>query len=136
VNNGGYLTLFCVDVRFIGEMNSVIYMTDGTIRIEKVKIDRQFWVYPLIDVNATASGSGATIEFLSSNMTNCTHLYDRTETPCKSGIIFFTNTSTQKLNMTILSSSFLSNLFCLSNLCYTRGSGFHFHGENSTSGIN
>jgi hypothetical protein len=66
VNEGGCLTLFCVDVRFIGQINSVIYMTDGTICIEKVKINRQFWVCPLIHVIAAVSESGATIEFLSS----------------------------------------------------------------------
>jgi hypothetical protein len=135
VSNTGYLILFCVDVRFVGEMNSVIYMTDGTIRIEKVKIKKQYWVNPLIDVNATASGSGATVEFLSSNITNCAYLYNRIQ-PYKSGIIFFTNTSTQKLNMTILSSSFLNNLFYLSNNSSAHGSAFHFHRQNSTSGIN
>jgi hypothetical protein len=69
VNSIVCLTLFCVDVRFIGEMNSVIYVTDGTIHIEKVKINKQSWVYPLIDVNSTASGSGAAVELLSINVT-------------------------------------------------------------------
>jgi hypothetical protein len=136
VNNSGYLTLFCVDIRFIGEMNSVIYMTDGTICIEKVKINKQSWVYPLINVNSTVSESPATIEFLSSNISNCVYFYNETTSPYKSGIIFFTNTSTQKLNMTILLSSFLNNLFYFSSSSSACGSGFHFHGQNSTSGIN
>jgi hypothetical protein len=134
--NKGYLTLFCVDVRFIGEMNSVIYMTEGTIHIEKVKINKQYWVCPLIDVNATFLSSGVTVEFLSSNITNCMYWYYETEIPYRSSIIFFTNTSRQKLNMTILSSSFLNNFFYLSGITYARGSGFHFYGQNSTSGIN
>jgi hypothetical protein len=144
VSSTGYLTLFGVDIRFIGEMNSVIYMTDGTVHIEKVKINKQSWVYPLIDVNATISGSRATVEFLSSNITNCIYIYWYNENEInlqlesfKSGIIFFTDTSTQKLNMTILSSSFLNNLFYFSsNNYYDCGSGFHFHGQNLTSGIN
>jgi hypothetical protein len=136
VNNSGYLTLFCVDVIFIGEMNSMIYMTGGTINIEKVKINKQCWVYPLIDVNATVLGSGATIEFLSSNITNCVYLYNGTTSPYKSAIIFSTNTSTQKLNLTVISSSFLNNFFYISSNPYACGSGFHFHGQNSTSGIN
>jgi hypothetical protein len=131
VNNSGCLTLFYVDIGFNGEMNSVIYMTDGIIRIEKVRINKQSWVYPLIEANATLLVSGATIEFLSSNITNCVY-----NSGYKSAIIFFTNTSTQKLNMTILSSSFLSNAFNLSSNSYARGSGFHFHGQNSASGIN
>jgi hypothetical protein len=41
-----------------------IFITDGTICIEKVKINRQSWVYPLIDVDATMLWSGATVEEL------------------------------------------------------------------------
>jgi hypothetical protein len=137
VNNSGYLTLFCVDMRFIGEMNSVIYMTEGTICIEKVKINKQYWVYPLIDINTAMSEFSETIvEFLSSNITNCTYQYNGNTSPYKSAIIFFTNTSIQKLNLSILSSSFLSNIFYISDNSYARGSGFHFHGQNFLSGIN
>jgi hypothetical protein len=134
VNSSGYLTLFYVDLRFIGKMNSVIYMTGGTIHVEKVKINRQSWVYPLIDVNATVSGSGTTVKFLSSNILNSIYIFNGTTSPYKSAIIFFTNTSSQKLNMTILSSSFLNNTFYLSS-DYAVGSGFLFHGQNSTSGF-
>jgi hypothetical protein len=111
-------------------------MTSGIVCIEKLKINRQCWLYPLIDVNSTVSGSGATVEFLSSNITNCIYQYNETTLPYKSAIIFFTNTSTQKLNMTILSSSFLNNTFYLSDDNYAFGSGFFFHGQNSISCIN
>jgi hypothetical protein len=133
VNRSSYLTLFCVDVWFIGEMNSVIYMIDGMICMEKVRINKQYWIYPLIEINAIILDYGVSVEFFSSNITNCVYRYNETTLPCKSAIIFFTNTSTQKLNMTILSSSFLNNTFSLSLTSF--GYGFHFCGQNSTSGI-
>jgi hypothetical protein len=136
VNDNGCLTLFCVDVRFIGEMNSVIYMTCGTICIKKVKINKQSWVNPLIEVDATVSGFGATVEFLSSNITNCVYLYNEIALTNKSAIIFFTHTNTQKLNMTILSSCFLNNTFYVSNNHLSLGGAYHFNGQNSTSGAN
>jgi hypothetical protein len=136
VNNNGYLTLFCVDIRFIGEMNNVIYMTGGTICIEKVKINKQFWIYPLIEVDVIMPEFGATIEFLSSDITKCMYLYNEKTSPYKSAIIFFTKTSTQKLNMTMLSSSFLNNNFSHSGSSSPSGSVCHFQGESSLSGIN
>jgi hypothetical protein len=118
----------------MGEMDTVIYMTDGTIRIEKVKINKQFWVNPLIEINATVSGSGATIEFLSSNITNCVYYYSGSSWG-QSAIIYFFDISSQKLNMTFLSSSFLNNYFHLLTGTYSYGSTCKFGGENSTSGI-
>jgi hypothetical protein len=127
VSSTAYLTLFSVDVRFIGKMNNVIYITGGTICIEKVKINKQSWVYPLIEIHTQLE---TTIEFLSSNITNCIYWYNEVASPHKSAIIFITNTSSLKVNMTILSSSFLNNRFNLSRDVFSRGSACHFYGPS------
>jgi hypothetical protein len=91
-------------------------MTDGTVCIEKMKINNQHWIYPLIEVNATVTGPGLTVEFISSNITNCK--YDDITPPYKSAIIFFTNNSIQKLNMTISFSLFENNNIDLTSSGY------------------
>jgi hypothetical protein len=106
INNSGCLRLFCVDMRFIGLMNSVIYMTGGTICVEKLKINKQYWVYPFIEVSTAVLEYGVIVEILSTNITMCNYLYNGSILPYKSVIVFFPNTTAQKLNMTISSSLF------------------------------
>jgi hypothetical protein len=66
-----YFWICDVDLRFASEMYSVVHVTGGTVRFERVKIDRQYndrWVNPLIEVDSTTSA--VTISFVLYNVTN------------------------------------------------------------------
>jgi hypothetical protein len=119
-----------IELRYVGQMNSVVYITGGSVCFERVKIDKQpysYWVNPLIDVDATVSP--VTAHFISTNITNCLYRYANTSyTLFKSAVVFFTNTSSNKiLTLRISSSSFRNNTLILSGY-NTRASVCQFHG--------
>jgi hypothetical protein len=134
-NINAELVLHCVELRYVSQMNSVVYITGGRVYFEGVKMDKQtayYWVNPLINVNATVSP--VSVHFLSSNITNCHYSYTNTSTSLyKSAVIFFTNTSTNVLTLTISFSSFRNNTFHLSNYSSARGGICHFYGPTDSS---
>jgi hypothetical protein len=129
---GAYFCLFGVELRYGGQMNSVVYVGGGTIRFDSVKMDKQdssHWVNPLIDVNATASA--VYVYILSTTITNSDYRNANTSTTLyKSGVVFFVNTSTKVITLSMRESSFLIDSFYLSNDSYaaSRGSVCQFHG--------
>jgi hypothetical protein len=111
---------FCeVNLKFAGTMNSVVYVTGGTVCFERVKMDKQLhdcWVNPLIDVVATAFP--VVIQFLYTNITNCYYKCGYSSIGLyKSAVIFFTNTSTdgEVITLNMSSSYFFNSTFDLYN---------------------
>jgi hypothetical protein len=136
-NGDSQFTLHNINLRLISMMNSIVYVSGGNVYFEKVKMDgyglpSYYWVNPLIDVDATLSS--ANIHFLSTNITNCNYKYFNTSTSLyKSSIIFFTNTSTNVLTLTMLSSFFHNNTFYLSSSSSARGGICQFQGPTNSS---
>jgi hypothetical protein len=124
---------FCfsgVELKYKGQMGSIVYVRGGTVRFDNVKMNKQdsfHWVNPLIDVNATIST--VNVYILSTNITNNDYHYTNTSTSLfKSGVIFFVNTSTKAITLNMRGSSFLNNSFNISNNTNARGGVCVFNG--------
>jgi hypothetical protein len=129
-----YFCFSSVELRYGGQMGSIIYVRGGTVRFDNVKMNKQnssLWVNPLIDVNAIVST--VDVYILSTNITNCG--YRSTESSLylfKSGIVYSENTSTKIITVNIGGSSFLNDSFYLSSTSYSRGGICRFNGPTQS----
>jgi hypothetical protein len=125
-----YFCLLGVELSCGGQMNSVVYVTGGTVRFDSVKMNKQkiyHWVNPLIDVNATVSA--VYVYILSTNITNSDYRHANTSTSLyKSGVVFSDDTSTKVITLNMRESSFLNDSFYLSSSSYARGGVCQFCG--------
>jgi hypothetical protein len=132
VVDGGsaYFCFSGVELKYRGQMGSIVYVRGGTIRFDNVKMNKQkdyHWVNPLIDVNAIAST--VDVYILSTNITNSNYHYANISTSqYKSGIVFIANTSTQAITLNMRGSSFLNDSFYLSGSSYGEGGVCRFNG--------
>jgi hypothetical protein len=132
IDNNSYLTMYLIDIKFLGKMKNMIYIKGGTICIEGSKIINENWVEPLIEVEAITSG--VIINFFSNNINNCNYTCIKS-IPYKSGIIFISDVSTENLMLNISYCIFYENTF---NLFYN-DSGFGniccFYSKSITSSM-
>jgi hypothetical protein len=127
-----YFCLSGVELRYRGQMNSLVYVTGGRVHFDSVKMNKQDssrWVNPLVDVNATVSA--VDVYIFSTNITNSDYHHANMSTSLfKSSIVFFVNTSTKVITLNMHGCSFLNDSFYLNNENYgaSRGSVCQFHG--------
>jgi hypothetical protein len=129
-NQGAQFTLYNIDLRYVSKMNSVVYITGGTVYFERVKMDKQpsyYWVNPLIDVDADVSS--VAVHFCFSNITNSHYQLFDVIGLLKTAIIFCSNTSNM-LTLNMSSSYFRNNSFYIDS--NARGGICHFNGSDDS----
>jgi hypothetical protein len=126
----GLFSFHGVELKFSGQMNSVVYVEGGICYFERVKINMHLnkWVSPLIEVYATTSS--VIIQFHS---TNITESYYISSSLSKSAVIYFSDTNTQVINLNISSSFFINNTFYISDKNSANGAFCYFHGPTDSS---
>jgi hypothetical protein len=129
-----YFCFWGVELKYCGQMNSLVYVIGGTVCFEGVKMDKQesyYWVNPLIVVNATVSP--VDVHILLTNITNSNYnCFNTSTTQYKSGVVFIVNTSTKVIILNIRASSFLNDSFYLSSNSYARGGVCMFQGSTQS----
>jgi hypothetical protein len=131
---GGENADFCfsgVELRYRGQMGSIVYVTGGKVRFDNVKMNKQnsvHWMNPLIDVNSTVLT--VDVYILSTNISNSNYHYANTsQNLYKSGVVFFDNTYQQVITLNMSGCYFLNNSFYLSEMdSYSRGGVCRFNG--------
>jgi hypothetical protein len=123
--------MYLIEINFLGKMKSVIYVEGGIVCMESIKIIRQQWIEPLIDVKAIISS--VVINFFFNIITNCNYTCEAL--PYKSGIIFVSDSNLEDIMLNISYCSFDENTLNL----YYNDSGFggacYFGGGSFESGI-
>jgi hypothetical protein len=126
-NVNAFFSFHGVNVKFAGKMNSIIYVTGGSIHIEDFKMDKQYyWVYPLIDADAV--DGPISVNFISSTIINNTYKSDSSFSPFNSSVIYFTDTGTEIISLNMSLCSFYNNSFYLFGSMYARGGVCQFCG--------
>jgi hypothetical protein len=127
------MILFGIEIKFLGPMKCVIFMKGGNLWIESLKIIKQKWIEPLIDVYAVTSS--IVLNFFLNNITKCDYGWGESSSLYKSGVIFVSDLSSEKMILNISYCFFYENTF---NLFYDEnsfGNGFHFAGTSILSGL-
>jgi hypothetical protein len=122
INDNGFLLLNNINVIFISEMDSMIYMGGGSVCIEYMKIINEEWIKPLIEVNGNilTTVSSIKIEIYMCTINECNYTYtykniekERTSTSTtststfiyKSGVIFISKSNSVMIKDLLLNIS-------------------------------
>jgi hypothetical protein len=111
LNVDAYFVMSNIHIVFVGKMNSLIYVTGGSVCLEGVNVDKQLWVHPLLRVNVV-SLSHVVVRLISMNVTNSIY---RSESKNESAILF-TSSNEYLLNVSISSTLFFNNSFIVSQV--------------------
>jgi hypothetical protein len=128
------LSISNVEIKFVSQMNSLIYVLGGGVILKDVKMESQtdsMWVYPLVDIYQKTTN--VIVELYLCTIINCSYKCSEFSVIQKSGIVYFGNNTIEshnKLNLSLC--SFYNNVFNLSN-GNSVGSGGAF--SLSTSGM-
>jgi hypothetical protein len=130
---GASLCFWGLEIEFVSEMNSTVFILGGKVTFESVKINNQLnsmWVCPLV-LSETAN-SDVSIDFRSCTISNSIYksLHPSTSYP-RSAVVYFLNQS-QPITLNISLCLFCNNTFNLTSV-KNYGGGFSFFYSISTS---
>jgi hypothetical protein len=133
-DTNAHFALHEVNLRFAGKANSIVYVIEGgSVDFEYVRMNKQYndnWVNPLVDVNSSGL---VNVFFFSVNITDCYYVSTVTSTFLyKSGIIFFSDSSTETKILNISACHFCNNSFYLSDWISACGGMLNFNGSNNS----
>jgi hypothetical protein len=134
---GALLSISFIELLFTDKMNSFIFVLGGTVSLKSLKLENELinWVYPLVDINQI--NFPVVVEISACNITNCTYIYNKTTTPHKSGVVFFTNISaTESITLNMSSCNFFKNNMSIGGTSvYGGGAVCYFWSRNISSGF-